>query len=75
MSLAREQAPGRLVRAEELERAFLSCVDAAEDDLQRTECFDEEQRAEIHAILEALKHDGQSQAGMLHVLQGEYRHA
>jgi len=37
-------------------------IRAAEGELGRTECLDEEERAEIHAILQAIKHDSESHA-------------
>lgn len=75
MSLAREQTPEQLGRVEKLEAALLAHVNAAAEDLQRIECLEEEQRAEIHVILEALKHEGQSHTGTLEQLKGEYWHA
>ena len=35
--------------------------------------LDEEQRAEIHAILEALRHDGESHTNIVQQLSGVYR--
>ena len=55
-----------------MQAAFLSHVDAAVDQLQRTECLDEEQRAEIHAILEALRHEGHSRVEAAREFDGEY---
>ena len=75
MSPVKEQTPDQFARVQELEKVFLAHVTAAVDDLQRIECLEEEQRAEIHAILEALKHDGESHAGSLQQLTGEYRNA
>lgn len=43
---------------------------AAVEDLQRVECLDEEQRAEVHAILEAIRHDNESQAAAVTNLMG-----
>ncbi len=75
MSPVSEKTPDMFGRVSEIEQAFLSHVNAAVGDLQRIECLEEEQRAEIHAILEALKHDGESHAGSLQQLMGEYRDA
>ena len=44
---------------------------AAVEDLQRVECLDEEQRAEVHAILEAIRHDNESQAAAVTDLVGK----
>lgn len=41
----------------ELEQSLLWQIRAATDDLGRMDAMDEEQRAEIHAILEAIRHD------------------
>ena len=51
-----------------METSFLSRIHAAADDLQRVECLDEEQRAEIHAILEAMRHDSESHAAIVQFL-------
>ncbi len=75
MSVGRQQAAEGFDRIKGLEAVLLSHVDAAADDLQRIECLDEEQRAEVHVILEALKHEGQSHTGTLEQLKGEYWHA
>lgn len=60
MSLGRSENQDRLERLAELESELLGRIDAAVGELQRIECLDEEQRAEIHTILEAMKHDGLS---------------
>jgi len=70
MSLANGQTPDRWQRMAELESALLARLDAAADDLQRVECLDDEQRAEIHAILEAMKHDAVSHAAAVKALAG-----
>jgi Asp-tRNA(Asn)/Glu-tRNA(Gln) amidotransferase C subunit len=49
----------------------VSHVLAAVEDLQRVECLDEEQRAEVHAILEAIRHDNESQAAAVTDLMGK----
>jgi hypothetical protein len=51
----------------------VSHVLAAVEDLQRVECLDEEQRAEVHAILEAIRHDNESQAEAVTGLLGKLR--
>lgn len=73
MSAVPEQRVGHFETAVKLEAAFLSHVSAASDDLQRVEYLDEEQRAEIHAILEALRHDGESHTNIVQQLSGVYR--
>ena len=73
MSAVPEQRVDHFETAVKLEAAFLSHVSAASDDLQRVECLDEEQRAEIHAILDALKHDGESHTNNVQQLSGVYR--
>ncbi|HET6430101.1 MAG TPA: hypothetical protein VM389_15165 [Phycisphaerae bacterium] len=40
-------------------------VRAAVGELGRMECLDEEERAEIHAILEAIRHDSESHARII----------
>jgi len=75
MSPAHNQVPGQLERVAELESSSLSRIRAAAEDLQRIECLDEEQRAEIHAILEALRHEGESHTNAIKQLHGEYRNA
>jgi len=70
MSVANGQTPDRWRRMAELESALLARLDAADDDLQRIECLDDEQRAEIHAILEAMKHDAVSHAAVVKALAG-----
>jgi len=70
MSVAKAHTPDRWQRMAELESGFLTRLDAAADDLQRIECLDDEQRAEIHAILEAMKHDAVSHAAVVKALAG-----
>ena len=59
----RPQGPWR--ELVELERGLLAHIQAAQGALQRIECLDEEQRAEIHTILEALKHDSEFHASIV----------
>ncbi len=59
----RPQGPWRELA--ELERGLLAHIQAAQGVLQRTECLEEEQRAEIHTILEALRHDSEFHAGIV----------
>ena len=68
MSLAESHIPRQLRQAAAMENSLLSQIDAAADDLQRVDCFDEEQRAEIHAILEAMKHDSESHSAIVQFL-------
>jgi hypothetical protein len=51
----------------------VSHVLAAVEDLQRVVCLDEEQRAEVHAILEAIRHDNESQAEAVTGLLGKLK--
>jgi len=46
----------------ELEKLVCWRARAAAEQLKRVECLDEEQRAEIHSILEAIRHDSESRA-------------
>jgi hypothetical protein len=62
-------------RVGEIEASLLGHIDAAQADLARMECLDEEQRAEVHAILDALRHEGQAHAFAVRQLCGEYRNA
>ncbi len=59
----------------ELHKGLLSQIAAAEGELQRVECFDEEQRAEIQAILEALRHDCQVHSAYVAGVEGETANA
>ncbi|MDY7010819.1 MAG: hypothetical protein SVV80_08720 [Planctomycetota bacterium] len=60
---------GRLEQVAELEAVLLGRIEDAADELRHIECLDEEQRAEIHAILEAMKHDGQAHASAIRVME------
>lgn len=68
MSLAESHIPGQLRHAAAMESSLLSQIHSVADDLQRVDCFDEEQRAEIHAILEAMKHDSESHSAIVQYL-------
>ncbi len=50
-------------------------IRAVEGELARVECLDEEERAEIHAILQALKHDSEANASILGTYISEARDA
>jgi hypothetical protein len=54
----------------ELEKSLCWRLHAACADLGRAQCLDEEQRAEVHAILEAIKHDRPAHA--LPPIMGQY---
>ncbi len=58
----------RLEKVAKLEASLLGRIEDAADELRHIECLDEEQRAEIHAILEAMKHDGQSHASAIRAM-------
>ena len=75
MSLAGNQSSGGLERLAELEAALLGRIDEARDVLSRTDCLDEEQRAEVHAILEALRRDCESHAHIVGAKSTEQCHA
>ena len=62
MSLQADAAKTGLARLVELQQALIRRIEAAGEDLRRTESIDEEQRAEIHAILEAIRHESVSHA-------------
>lgn len=70
MSSAHAFTPVEWGRLAELEEGLLLHIQAAEGELRRAECLDEEQRAEIQAILEALKHDGESHVSIIQALSG-----
>lgn len=70
MSSVHSQTPGQLRQASDLETSLLSEIDAASVHLQRVNCLDEEQRAEVHTILEAMKHDTESHAATVQLLAG-----
>ncbi len=61
---------GRLEKVAELEASLLGRIETSADELRHIECLDEEQRAEIHAILEAMKHDGLSHVAVIQSLAG-----
>ncbi len=75
MSLAGHQSPGGLAELARLERELLGRIDAASETLKRADCLDEEQRAEIHAILAAIRHDSEFHAGVVGSLPPETHHA
>ena len=75
MSLAASPSSGGFAELAALEKALLGRVHAAGEVLKRTECLDEEQRAEIHAILEAIRHDSESHAAVVASLPAEPCHA
>ena len=60
MSPAQGQSRSGIRDVLAMESAILGRVKTASDDFQRTDCLDEEQRAEIHAILQAIRHDNES---------------
>lgn len=68
-------SPVPFERLTELESRLLACVNDAGFTLCRAEFLDEEQRAEVHAILQALRHDGQSHLATLSALSREVAHA
>lgn len=72
MSSVHSQTPGQLRQAANLETSLLSEIDAASVHLQRVNCLDEEQRAEVHTILEAMRHDTQSHAETMQFLAGRH---
>ena len=72
MSSASGQKSDQFQTAAQLETDLLTRVERVRGRFERVECLDEEQRAEIHTILEALRHEGECR---LKALAGEYRHA
>ena len=72
MSLSETAMPGQLEQAAATERSLLWQIHAAAGDLERVECFDEEQRAEVHAILEAIKHESESHSAIVQFLVSRY---
>ena len=75
MSLASNQPSGGPETLAEMEAALLARIDEAKEVLARADGLDEEERAEIHAILEALRHDCEAHAAMFKSLTTEDRHA
>jgi len=65
MSSVQDHISSRLEQVVTMEKAILGRIEAAADDLMRTEELDEEQLAEIHTILQALRHEGESHAAMV----------
>ena len=74
MSYVSDRSSGGLAQLAELEKALLGRIDAANETLKRTDCLDEEQRAEIHAILEAIRQDSEFHAGYVSSLGSEACH-
>lgn len=68
MSSVSGRSFGRLEQVAELEVVLLGRIEDAADELMHIECLDEEQRAEIHTILEAMRHDSQSHASTIRAL-------
>ena len=64
MSLHTDPADAGLARLAELQQSLIGRIEAAAEDLRRSESLDEEQRAEIHAILEAIRHESVSHAAL-----------
>ena len=75
MSLSLSESPEALAELAELVHALRGRINEAGRVLGRCECFDEEQRAEAHAILEALRHDSEFHARVLDALPAEAGHA
>ncbi len=75
MSLAGNQSSGGLEKLAELEATLLGRIAEASSVLSRSDSLDEEQRAEIHAILEALRHDCESRTAIMRSLPTETCHA
>ena len=75
MSSAQGLTSAEWDRLAELEKGLLQHLEAAEGELQRAEDLDEEQRAEIHAILQALRRDGEDQTAIIRSLCGDAGHA
>ena len=71
MSLAGNQSSGGLEQVAKLEATLLGRITEATNVLSRADGFDEEERAEIHAILEALRHDVESHAAIMKSLPTE----
>jgi hypothetical protein len=62
-----------LYQAVALETEMMGRVMAAVEQLQRVECLDEEQRAEIQTILEAMQHDSHNHSQLVADLSGCYQ--
>ncbi len=75
MSRARNQAVEGVERLAELEQTLQARIAAAGEVLKRSDSLDEEQRAEIHAILEAIRHDSVFHARFVASLPEEACHA
>lgn len=75
MSPLDSETPVDWQRLGRLESDIQVRIRAAEGELERTECLDEEARAEIHAILQALKHDNQNHARIVGTYISEGGHA
>ena len=67
--------PADLRRLDKLQTDIQVRVRAAEGELGRVECLDEEERAEIHAILEAIRHDSENHARIIGTYISEARNA
>jgi hypothetical protein len=72
---AENPSPVPFERFAELESHLMTSVNAASFTLCRAEFLDDEQRAEVYAILQALRHEGQSHLAILAALSREVAHA
>jgi hypothetical protein len=72
MSAVESHIPVQLRQMAAREKSLLGEIAAAAAELQRVDCLDEEQRAEVHAILEAMRHDSESHAAIVEVLAGRF---
>ena len=55
-----------------VERQLAAALDAAADEVAHTECFDAEQRAEVYAILAALRNETHLHHDQAAALAGKY---
>ncbi len=56
-----------------LEHGLAATLMEAADEVKRAECFDDEQRAEVYAILQALRTDTEAHRGMVELLARQLR--
>ncbi len=75
MSSAGNQSPAGLESLAKMEAALLARIDEAREVLSRADGLDEEERAEIHTILEAMRHECEAHATVFKSLATENSHA
>ena len=56
-----------------IEHQLASALTQTADEIKHAECFDDEQRAEVYAILQALRHDTEAHRAMVDLLARRFK--